>query len=661
MWGLHNLTDMTAQIITEWLALARKDQRSADVWSKWDGHTSRTYRVPDGLLLKAWNENVDAYVYYPLRVLAIHGEAAYPGLFARDPFKQWSENIFEAQLHVIGPETARIAAEAVVRRKAWRRRAQAWIGEHASVVAQSLLPAALGKESKERTLAVNALRIAARASHDVVMDAARALGADAERGAREIIDGDPREMLEVKGKIPPFLHPENLPPLVTRSGKRLPLESSIALLEILRSTTPDSPYPALDEIREALSPSSLGDFAWAIVLAWVLAGSKASFDWVPMTLAHIGDDACTRRFAPYVREWSRKDAKKAMLAADALAAIGTSAALLHLSYVADKSRFDAVRAHAKAELARVAAEQGLTIDELTDRTVPDLDLDSNGKATLDFGPRKLIVTLDEGLRPIISSEDGATLPAFPRGTKADDAALVKAASARFKGLKADADSVAQSLLRRFELAMIDGRTWRADAFRTYVVEHPLVGHIAKRLVWRVGASTFRVAEDRSFADLKDAKYTLLEDALVSVPHPLELGKDQTIEWARVFSDYAVVQPFEQLARATFALAGSGDVLTRCLQGETSEGWSASRFAHPRAAGTRRPTTRRFHTRRRRCDARAAAHSTCRFLFRRASRWTPSRLRRNKPSTRRTFTARSGKTFIRSISPSLARDLEALAH
>ena len=398
---------------------------------------------------------------------------------------------------MIGPETARIAAEAVVRRKAWRRRAQDWIGEHASVVARSLLPAALGKPSKERTLAVNALRIAVRANSGVVKESARALGVDAEHALLEIIDGDPRAMLDVKGKIPPFLHPENLPALTTRSGKRLPLECTVALLEILRSTTPDSPYPALEEIREALSAAALAEFAWAIVLAWILAGSKASFDWIPMTLAQIGDDTCTRRFAPYVREWSRKDAKKAALAADTLAAIGTSTALLHLSYVADKSRFDAVRAHAKAELARVAAEQDLTIDELADRTVPDLELDANGKATLDFGPRKFTVTLDEGLRPVIASADGATLGAFPRGTKADDAALVKVASARYKALKADSDTVAQSLLRRFELAMIHGRTWRADAFRAYVVDHPLVaGHVAKRLVSRVARNGARVSRRR---------------------------------------------------------------------------------------------------------------------------------------------------------------------
>ncbi len=551
-WITRALTDMTSEVLAEWRAQPAKN-RYIDLWTRWTGTTHASYRVPDDALLAEWNSNATSHTYFPLRVLAIHGEAALPGLFMRDPFKQWSDDIFETQLHVVGAEGARLAAEAAVRRKAWRKRAQEWLAKHASVVAQSLLPAALGKEGKERNIAANAIRIAARANHDAVVAAAKALGADAERATHDLIDGDPLAMLDVKGKLPPFLRIEDLPPLATRSKKRVPLEASEALLEILRSTTPDAPYAGLDAIREGLDPHALGEFLWAVVQAWILAGAKTTFEWIPMSLALLGDDACARRLAPYVREWARKDAKKANLAVDVLAAIGTSTALLHLSHVADKSRFEAAKTYAKEALERTAAEQGLTIDELADRTVPDLELDATGKATLDFGARKFTVTFDEGLHPLIASEDGARLPAFPRGTKTDDAALVKLASARFKGIKADAESVAQSLLRRFEAAMIRGRTWRADAFRTYVLGHPLVGHVARRLVWRAEPSgAFRVAEDRSLADQNDAEYTLPDDATVMLPHPLDLGKDATIAWSRIFSDYGVVQPFEQLARATYA-------------------------------------------------------------------------------------------------------------
>ncbi len=561
-YATHQPPDMPASELAKWSKLDPRF-RPVDLWMRWDRQRVE-YRVPADVGLREWNENASATTQLgPLRMLAVHGDAALPGLFARDPFShhdwQWGasgDGLLDAYFHAVGPETARVAATALVRRKAWRKLAQEWIAAHAAVVAQSLVPLALGKDSRERKEAENAIRWTARAHKQQVIDAATALGPDAERAVIEMVERDPLTDLEVRGKLPPFIRVADLPSLRTRGGKRLPEDAALALLEILRSTSPDLPYAGLEPICEELDEGSLGDFAWALVQAWILAGAKGTFEWVPLTLALIGNDSCARRLAPYVRDWARKDAKKAKMCVDVLSAMGSATALLHLAYVADKSRFDEAKTYAKETLERVAAHQGLTTDELADRTVPDLELDKDGTATLDFGPRKFTVTFDEGLTPVLTGEDGTRLPAFPRGTKTDDAAMVKAASARFKALKADAEAVAQTLLRRFERAMIRGRTWRADAFRTYVIEHPLVTHIARRLVWQGPNGPFRVTGDGTLADASDAEMTLSGDAVVSLPHPLTLGKEAVTTWSRIASDYAVVQPFEQLGRATYNLEPS---------------------------------------------------------------------------------------------------------
>jgi hypothetical protein len=553
-WYTQNLVEMTEQMLGEWERLPAA-RRPADIWMRW-GNVRGNFRLPDDVSLREWNANPAAMTHLgPLRMLAVHGEKALPGLFAREAFTtSWNnEQLFEAQLHAIGRESAAIAAHALARRKAWKKRAHEWLVEHAAIAAQALLPIALGADSRERKEAEGAIRTIARSKSGVVDEAARALGGDAARVAMELVDRDPLTDLDVKGKLPAFVQIASLPVVKTKSGKRLPDEAVEALLEILRSTSPDAPYAGLEEIKDAVDEASFSEFAWALVQSWILAGAKGTYDWIAYALAQIGDDACARRLAPYVRDWARKDAKKAKLAVDVLAAIGSPAALLHLSYVADKSRFEEAKKHARETLEQVASAQGLTTDELGDRTVPDLELDANGTATLDFGPRKFTVTFDEGLRPVLRTEDGAPLGAFPRATKTDNAALAKAASARFKGIKADAETVAQTLLRRFEHAMVRGRTWSAPAFREYVVGHPLVTHIARRLVWSAGTGAFRVAEDGSFAGAKDVEYTLPDGATIGLPHPLVLGRDAVATWSRIAGDYGIVQPFEQLGRATHAV------------------------------------------------------------------------------------------------------------
>ncbi len=115
--------------------------------------------------------------------------------------------------------------------------------------------------------------------------------------------------------------------------------------------------------------------------------------------------------------------------------------------------------------------------------------------------------------------------------------------------------VAESQIARLERALITQRAWTIDAFCTYIVGHPLLMHLARRLVWSVDGAAFRVAEDRSFADLDDAAFTLPSGAAsrLRLAHPAHLSENDRLRWSERFSDYRIVQPFPQLGRPVLAL------------------------------------------------------------------------------------------------------------
>jgi hypothetical protein len=68
-------------------------------------------------------------------------------------------------------------------------------------------------------------------------------------------------------------------------------------------------------------------------------------------------------------------------------------------------------------------------------------------------------------------------------------------------------------------------------------------------------TTFRVAEDRTFADATDTPFTLPhgEKLAIGIPHPLELPDDLQRAWGGVLADYELLQPFAQLGRETFTM------------------------------------------------------------------------------------------------------------
>ena len=173
-------------------------------------------------------------------------------------------------------------------------------------------------------------------------------------------------------------------------------------------------------------------------------------------------------------------------------------ALLLVQRMAERARSRSLREHAQEKMARLADRLALSEDDLADRLVPTLDLDRDGALTLDYGPRRFSVGFDEALRPFVvgSGKD------LPKPGKDDDRALAAVAQQRFKLLKKNVRTIASSQTRRLERAMCNGRRWRSADFTRFVVEHPLLFHIARRLVW--GAydgdaliETFRVADDRT--------------------------------------------------------------------------------------------------------------------------------------------------------------------
>ena len=98
------------------------------------------------------------------------------------------------------------------------------------------------------------------------------------------------------------------------------------------------------------------------------------------------------------------------------------------------------------------------VEELEDRLAPDLGLNADGTLTLDFGPRRFIISFDEALRPYVRDENGSRLKDLPKPNKSDDKALATEAVNRYKALKKDARTIAAQQIARMESAMcpLDG-------------------------------------------------------------------------------------------------------------------------------------------------------------------------------------------------------------
>ncbi|MFF5262675.1 DUF4132 domain-containing protein [Actinomadura viridis] len=458
-------------------------------------------------------------------------------------------------LPYLDAEVATRMAEWLVRVKSARQSAMSWFGRHGAAAARLLTPAALGKAGPERRRAEAALvMIASRSGAEEIVAAAREHGDSVADAIAALLATDPLDRLPAKmPERPDWTDPVRLPQVLLRGRERaLPVEATGHLVTMLAMSKPGEVYAGVEVVRELCDPESLAEFSWALFEQWEQQGAPSADGWALAQLAWFGDDETVRRLTPVIRAWPGDGGhKKAVNGLDVLAEIGSDVALLHLHGISEKVKFKGLRARAQEKIAEVAAGLGLSAEELADRLVPDFGLDADGSLVLDYGPRRFVVGFDEQLKPFVTDEDGKLRKALPKPGVKDDQEPANEAYKRFAGLKKDVRAVAADQVRRLETAMVTRRRWTAEEFRTFFVDHPLIWHVARRLVWLAEdggrAVAFRVVEDRTFADAEDDALTLPANASIGIAHPLDLD-GETSRWSEVFADYEILQPFPQLGR-----------------------------------------------------------------------------------------------------------------
>lgn len=490
-------------------------------------------------------------------------------LFARFGERIWPrcvENLADNAQEVLStfrkvqePRLVRAVAFALDK-KTLRNDARRWLEENAELASVGLLPLAFGDNKHARAAAHKALRVIAKVARATLEQVAERYGEPTSKALAQLLALPADEYPSKLPTTPKFFELEELPPLSLKDGKgELPEGAVRHLITLLQLSPLDAPLSILADVVSALERDSAANFAWQLMSAWLSEGAPSKDAWAFWALGHLGNDDSARRLTPLIRAWPGESAHaRAVVGLDVLAAIGSDVALMHLHGIAQKLKFKGLQEKAREKIDAVAEARGLTAYELADRLVPDLGLDEDtGTLTLDYGPRQFVVGFDEQLKPFVRDAAGKRMGDPPKPGKADDAEKAGPALDQYKALKKDAKAVAQSQILRLEMIMCAARRFDADSFRNFFVAHPLMIHLVRRVLWGVYdeqgklSATFRVAEDRSFANAEDDTFELPASAVVGVVHRLELDEASAGKWGQLFGDYEILQPFDQLGRAVF--------------------------------------------------------------------------------------------------------------
>ena len=206
-----------------------------------------------------------------------------------------------------------------------------------------------------------------------------------------------------------------------------------------------------------------------------------------------------------------------------------------------------------AVIESAAKAAGMTVDELEDLAVPTGGLDADGTRAEEFGTEgSARLTLD-GATGRTKLEwfgaDGKPRKAVPAGVKREYAAEVKA----FKAAEEEVAAAVSAQAARFDRALLEERTLTLGVWRERYGSHPVLGNLARRLIWTVGGKAV-LPVGEGFADVSGLAMTGLSDeAEIKLWHPINAEPKEVLRWRDALETRQLVQPFKQAHREVYLL------------------------------------------------------------------------------------------------------------
>jgi hypothetical protein len=237
-----------------------------------------------------------------------------------------------------------------------------------------------------------------------------------------------------------------------------------------------------------------------------------------------------------------------------LGAMAGSEGLAQLALLKVKIKFGTAQQGIEKALRAVATRLGLSREEIEELAVPTYGMD-------DVGIRREVV--GDFTAELAAHADGSTTLQWRKGNgkaqKAVPAAVKEQFAEELEELKAAAKDLQKMLPAQKE--RVDGlfmaqKRWPRAVWRERYLDHPLMGIIARRLIWVFTVGDMPKAGcwlDGRLVDMNDQPLELDESAAVELWHPIGRSTEEIIGWRQWLERHEIQQPLKQAHREVYVL------------------------------------------------------------------------------------------------------------
>lgn len=239
----------------------------------------------------------------------------------------------------------------------------------------------------------------------------------------------------------------------------------------------------------------------------------------------------------------------------ALGVIPSREAVGQLSFLRSKSKYQAAQQGVAKALNAAAEREGISTEDLEEMAVPKLGLTEIGRRSETLGDHRAELVVEDTHTTTLSwlNAKGKPQKSVPADVKRDFATELK----ELKAAQKEIQKLLPAQRFRIESTYLRRRHWTYAAWRERFLDHPLVGALARRLIWQFGDgkdATSAIWHDDALVDACDTKLkTPSDDTRVKLWHPVSATVDEIVPWREWLERHEVSQPFKQAHREIYIL------------------------------------------------------------------------------------------------------------
>jgi Domain of unknown function (DUF4132) len=239
----------------------------------------------------------------------------------------------------------------------------------------------------------------------------------------------------------------------------------------------------------------------------------------------------------------------------ALSHASTDAAIAQLSRLNTRARHASIKTQVAKAFGAAAEQTGMSVADLEELAVPTCGLTRVGELRRQIGDFAvhLRVTALLATETVWIRADGVKQAGIPAPVKEkfrDDLRSLKQSEKEIRQLLA-------AQRDRLEQLLLQHKSWSLLEFRSRFLDHPLVGAVARRLIWRFTDGSRKASgiwhEEQFVTERHDGVDWLRDDTRVWLWHPLHGDVAEVKAWRDWLEAHEVSQPFKQAHREIYLL------------------------------------------------------------------------------------------------------------